>query len=82
MRAWAGTPGSCDLVVIAQLARPGQPHDLGYLAQPGVVVRSGAGDNFESLLARVGFERPSERGVSTAEDQRTSAIELISYDVD
>jgi hypothetical protein len=81
VHGWAGTPGSYDLVVISQLARPGQPHDLGYLAQPGVGERGGPGDNLGNLFARVGFDRPSARGFSTAEDERTSAIELISYDV-
>lgn len=81
VRGWAGTPGSYDLVVISQLARPGQPHDLGYLAQPGIPARGGPGDNLGNLLARMGFERPAARGVSTAEDQKVSAIELISYDV-
>ena len=82
VRGWVGTPGRYDLVVIAQVARPGQPHELGYLAQPGIAARGGSGDNLANLLARVGFDRPSARGVSTADDQKTSAIELISYDVD
>jgi hypothetical protein len=80
VRGWAGAPGRYELIVICEEARAGQPHDLGYLAQPGVS-RQASGSDFEALLARIGFAPPGTRAPITPEERRTAAIEVIRYEV-
>jgi len=77
---WAGAPGRYELIVICEQARAGQPHDLGYLAQPGVA-RQASGSDFDALLTRIGFAAPGTRAPITPEERRTAAIEVIRYEV-
>jgi Caspase domain len=77
---WAGAPGRYELIVICEEARAGQPHDLGYLAQPGVSRRA-SGSDFDALLARIGFAAPGTRAPITPQERRTAAIEVIRYEV-
>jgi hypothetical protein len=79
---WAGAPGRYELIVIAEQARAGQPHDVTYLAQPGVQSRQAAdGSDFDALLLRMGFERPGTRAPLATPERHTALMQLIRYEV-
>jgi hypothetical protein len=77
---WARTPGENNLVLIIEKARAGRPHDLGYLAQPGVA-RHAEGSGLAALLENIGFSARGTRSSLSEDDQRESSIKVLRYEV-
>jgi hypothetical protein len=76
---WAAATGRYELLFITDEARPGSPHDLSYLAQPGVT-RGAAGSGFAALLERLGFDRRATRSAAPGQE-RAEAIRVLRYQV-
>jgi hypothetical protein len=76
---WAAATGRYDLLLITDEARPGSPHDLSYLAQPGVT-RGAAASGFAAMLERLGFDKRTTRSAATADD-RAGSIRVLRYQV-
>jgi len=83
IRGWAGRAGRYELMVISEEGRAGQPHDLTYLAQPGISSRQArqANGEFEGLLEKMGFAAPGTRGAVSPAERRAAGIEIIRYQV-
>jgi hypothetical protein len=77
---WARTPGDNSLVFIVEKARTGQPHDLGYLAQPGVG-RHSQDNGLPGLLERFGFSPRGTRSSVSQDDLQSASIKLLHYAV-
>ena len=78
--AWARTPGDNRLVFIIETARAGRPHDLGYLAQPGVA-RHDQSTGLAGLLERIGFSPRGTRSGLPDSEQRASGIKVVQFNV-
>jgi Caspase domain len=77
---WARTPGETQLVFIVERAHAGRPHDLGYLAQPGVARRA-AGTGLAALLEQIGFSARGTRSNFSEDDRQESSIKVLHYEV-
>jgi hypothetical protein len=77
---WARTPGDNQLVFILEKARAGRPHDLGYLAQPGVA-RKAHESGLAALLEQIGFEGRVTRSNFSEEDRAAASMRIIRYQV-
>jgi hypothetical protein len=77
---WARTPGENQLVFIIEKARAGRPHDLGYLAQPGVARRAD-GVGLAALLENVGFSARGTRSNISTDDRQESFMKVLRYEV-
>jgi len=78
VRGWARPSGPYQILVISEPAVPGKPHDLSYLAQPGVT-RSARDAGFGAVLESIGFERRRTR--SAAETASSGRIRVLGYEV-
>jgi hypothetical protein len=77
---WARTPGETRLLFIIERARAGRPHDLGYLAQPGIA-RHANGTGLAALLERIGFSARGSRSNFSEDDRQESSIKVLRYEV-
>jgi hypothetical protein len=77
---WARPAGENELVFIVEKARAGRPHDLSYLAQPGVS-RNGSDTGLAALLERIGFSPRGTRASISQDDQQSSSIKIFRYEV-
>jgi hypothetical protein len=77
---WARTPGETRLLFIIERARAGRPHDLGYLAQPGVA-RHANGTGLAALLERIGFSARGLRSNFSEDDRQESSIKVLRFEV-
>jgi Caspase domain len=77
---WARTPGENQLVFIIERARVGRPHDLGYLAQPGIA-RHANGTGLAALLERIGLGARGTRSNFSEDDRQESSIKVLRYTV-
>jgi hypothetical protein len=77
---WARTPGENQLFLVVERARAGRPHDLGYLAQPGVA-RHASGAGLAALLERIGFSAHGTRSNFSEDDRQESSIKIVRYEV-
>jgi Caspase domain len=77
---WARTPGTTQLVLIVEKTRAGRPHDLGYLAQPGIA-RNANGTGLAALLERIGFSARGTRTSFSPDERQESSIVVIRYEV-
>jgi hypothetical protein len=77
---WARTPGENQLVFIIEKAHAGRPHDLGYLAQPGVA-RHAEGVGLAALLESVGFSARGTRSNISTDEQQESFMKVLRYQV-
>jgi caspase domain-containing protein len=78
VRGWARPSGPYQILVISEPAIPGKPHDLSYLAQPGVT-RSARDAGFGAVLESIGFERRKTR--SSADTATSGRIRVLGYEV-
>jgi hypothetical protein len=77
---WARPAGENELVFIVEKARAGRPHDLGYLAQPGIT-RHASGTGLAALLERIGFSPRGTRASISEDDLQSSSIKILRYEV-
>jgi hypothetical protein len=77
---WARPSGNNELVFIVEKARAGRPHDLGYLAQPGVS-RHVDDTGLAGLLERIGFNARGTRSSISEDDLQSASIKILRYDV-
>jgi hypothetical protein len=77
---WARTAGGNKLIFIVERARAGRPHDLGYLAQPGIA-RHADETGLGALLERIGFSARGSRSGVSEDDQQSAWIKVLRYDV-
>jgi hypothetical protein len=75
---WAAA-GRYELLFITDESRAGSPHDLSYLAQPGVT-RAARGSDFATLLERLGFASDARRSAASATGGAAS-IRVMEYEV-
>jgi hypothetical protein len=78
VHGWARPSGRYQILVISEPALAGKPHDLSYLAQPGVT-RGARGVNFGRVLERIGFERRKTRSADDA--AASGSIRVLGYEV-
>ena len=78
VRGWARPSGPYQILVISEPALPGKPHDLSYLAQPGVT-RSVRELGFGAVLESIGFERRRTRSATDATS--SGRIRVLGYEV-
>lgn len=77
---WARTAGDNRVLVIAEKARAGRPHDLSYLAQPGVA-RHADERGLATVLEHIGFSPPGTRSSLEEGDRGEVSIKLMRYEV-
>jgi hypothetical protein len=77
---WARPSGDNELVFIVEKARAGRPHDLGYLAQPGVA-RHANDPGLAGLLERIGFSAHGTRSSLSEDDLQSASIKILRYEV-
>jgi len=77
---WARTRGVNQILLVVENARDGRPHDLGYLAQPGVARHAEEG-GFEGLLERVGFSATHSRSALNESERREFSLGVVRYEV-
>jgi hypothetical protein len=78
---WMRRPGRQQILFITEESRTGRPHDLSYLAQPGVSRQGAATKGFSALLERIGFAKPGSRASVSPAERQTSSIRIVSYEV-
>ena len=78
---WMRRPGRQQILFITEESRAGRPHDLSYLAQPGVSRQGAATWGFSALLERIGFAKPGSRGSVSSAERQTSSMRIVSYEV-
>jgi len=77
---YARTPGQNRLVFIIERAQSGRPHDLSYLAQPGVA-RRGEDTGFSALLERIGFSARGTRSGISQDDGEATSMKVLRFEV-
>ena len=81
LAGWAEAPGRYQLLVIAEPARPGTPHDLLHLVQPGVQRAQADASDFAALLEHMGFEQAGTRAAVTPQEHHAALMQVIRYEV-
>ena len=77
---WARPAGENELIFIVEKARAGRPHDLGYLAQPGISRRA-SDSGLAALLERIGFSPRGTRASMSEDDVQSASIKILRYQV-
>jgi hypothetical protein len=77
---FARPAGENELVFIVEKARAGHPHDLGYLAQPGIT-RQASDTGLAALLERIGFTPRGTRGGISGDDLQSASIKILRFEV-
>jgi len=77
---WARPSGESELVFIVEKARAGRPHDLGYLAQPGIA-RNADDTGLAGALERIGFSSRGTRSSISEDDLQSASIKILRYEV-
>jgi hypothetical protein len=77
---WARPSGESELVFIVERARAGRPHDLGYLAQPGIA-RNADDTGLAGALERIGFSNRGTRSSISEDDLQSASIKILRYEV-
>jgi hypothetical protein len=81
MSGWARTLGDNELVFIVEDAQAGRPHDLSYLAQPGITRGAADSEDFVAMLERIGFTARGTRSSLSVEAARRTSMKVLRYRV-
>ena len=80
IHGYARPGGEKELILIAEKARAGRPHDLSYLSQPGAA-RTGGKEGLAAVLERIGFSARGTRSAVSQNDLQSASIKVIRYEV-